>query len=59
MKALTITDNETLRLELVELDKKYFIRPNPSPQDQQEKGSSIIFDRAEDVHVYNLNGKVR
>lgn len=48
---------ETLKSELIELDKKYFIHPNSSLQDQQEKGPAIIFDKAEGVHVYDLNGK--
>ncbi|MFD1707418.1 aspartate aminotransferase family protein [Siminovitchia sediminis] len=49
--------NEALRQELVELDKKHFIHPTSSLQEQQEKGPSIIFDRAEGVHVYDINGK--
>ena len=52
-----MSNNEALRQELVELDKKYFIHPTSSLQDQQEKGPSIIFDKAEGVHVYDLNGK--
>lgn len=52
-----MSNNEALRQELVELDKKYFIHPTSSLQDQQEKGPAIIFDKAEGVHVYDLNGK--
>ncbi|RWR10061.1 aspartate aminotransferase family protein [Siminovitchia fortis] len=49
--------NEALRQELVELDKKYFIHPTSSLQDQQANGPAIIFDKAEGVHVWDLNGK--
>ncbi|WP_144461241.1 aminotransferase family protein [Siminovitchia fortis] len=49
--------NEALRQELVELDKKYFIHPSSSLKDQQENGPAIIFDRAEGVHVWDVNGK--
>lgn len=49
--------NEALRQELVELDKKHYIHPTSSLQDQQANGPAIIFDKAEGVHVYDLNGK--
>ncbi|MBD8006991.1 aminotransferase family protein [Bacillus norwichensis] len=48
---------EILRQELVELDKKYFIHPTSSLQDQQENGPGIIFDKAEGVYVTDVNGK--
>lgn len=49
--------NEALRQELVELDKKHYIHPSSSLQDQQKNGAPIIFDTAEGIYATDVNGK--
>lgn len=43
---------------LIELDKKYFIHPTSSIQQQQEHGAKIIVEKGEGIYVTDKNGNV-
>lgn len=44
--------------ELVELDKKHFIHPTSSIQDQQEKGPKAIIEKGEGIYLTDIEGNV-
>lgn len=46
-----------LKEELVELDKKYFIHPTSSLQEQQENGPTLILKEAKGVYVTDIDDK--
>lgn len=41
---------------LVELDKKHFIHPTSSIQEQQEKGPKLIVDKGEGIYLTDIEG---
>ncbi|MEC5423065.1 aspartate aminotransferase family protein [Virgibacillus sp. C22-A2] len=41
---------------LIELDKKHFIHPTSSIQQQQEKGAKVIFEQGEGIYLTDKNG---
>lgn len=43
--------------ELVELDKKHFIHPTSSIQQQQEQGPAFIFTKGEGIFLEDVNGR--
>ncbi|WP_194074646.1 aspartate aminotransferase family protein [Oceanobacillus halophilus] len=43
---------------LLELDKKHFIHPTSSIQQQQEKGAKIIVEKGEGIYLTDKNGSV-
>ncbi|MFT9846420.1 aminotransferase family protein [Aneurinibacillus sp. REN35] len=42
--------------ELVELDKKHFLHPTSSIQQQQERGPAFIFTEGEGIYLKDING---
>ncbi len=42
---------------LIELDKKHFLHPTSSIQQQQEEGPAIIFKKAKGIYVEDIDGK--
>ncbi|MFD1849743.1 aspartate aminotransferase family protein [Oceanobacillus bengalensis] len=44
--------------KLIELDKKHFIHPTSSIQQQQENGAKIIVDKGEGIYITDVNGNV-
>lgn len=44
--------------ELIELDKKHFIHPTSSIQQQQEHGPKVIIEKGEGVYVTDINRSV-
>lgn len=43
---------------LIELDKKFFIHPTSSIQQQQEKGAKVIMEKGEGIYLTDNNGSV-
>lgn len=43
--------------KLIELDKKHFIHPTSSIQDQQAHGPKAIIEKGEGVYLYDITGK--
>ncbi len=43
---------------LVELDKKHFIHPTTSIQQQQEQGPKLIFEKGDGIYLTDVNGDV-
>lgn len=43
---------------LIELDKKHFIHPTSSIQQQQEKGAKLIVEKGEGIYLTDINGSV-
>src|SRR5699024_1035355 len=41
---------------LIELDKKHFIHPTSSIQQQQENGAKVIFDKGEGIYLTDIEG---
>src|SRR5690625_2688301 len=44
--------------DLIELDKKYFIHPTSSIQQQQEMGTKIIAEKGDGIYLTDKNGSV-
>ncbi|WP_077328271.1 aminotransferase family protein [Virgibacillus siamensis] len=42
--------------DLIELDKRHFIHPTSSIQQQQENGPKVIMEKGEGVYLYDKNG---
>lgn len=47
-----------MMINLIELDKKHFIHPTSSIQQQQEKGPKVIMEKGEGIYLTDLNGNV-
>src|SRR5699024_10162631 len=45
-----------MKQKLVELDKKHFIHPSSSIQQQLEQGPKTIFDKGENIYLTDKNG---
>lgn len=43
--------------QLIEMDRKHFLHPTSSIQQQQESGPAIIFEKAEGIYVEDIDGK--
>lgn len=43
--------------DLIELDKKHFIHPTSSIQQQQEEGPTLIFESGEGIYLTDINGE--
>ncbi|WP_100331498.1 aminotransferase family protein [Bacillus xiapuensis] len=48
---------DALTKELAEMDKRHFIHPTSSIQEQQANGPAIIFKEGKGVHVTDINGE--
>src|SRR5690606_11890821 len=44
--------------ELIELDKKHFIHPTSSIQQQQQFGPKVIIEKGEGIYLTDKNGNV-
>lgn len=49
-------DLEMKKKELSELDKKHFLHPTSSIQQQQEDGPAKIFTKGDGIYLYDING---
>lgn len=46
-----------VKKDLIELDKKHFIHPTSSIQQQQEQGAAAIFEEGNGIYLKDINGK--
>src|SRR5690625_1297626 len=52
-----MTTKQNLKTELQDLDKKHFLHPTSSIQQQQEDGPAIIFEKGDGIYVEDIDGK--
>lgn len=52
-----MSESKIVAQELAELDKKHFLHPTSSIQQQQEQGPGFIFTKGEGVYLEDVSGK--